>query len=100
MTKADKRRYHISLYKIAIHTSVNEYYKSCSDAKLAAEKAIKHEMIANNGTCYRIMCGSCQQFTCGYCYKLNDKWYLRVHTLGRYTDYELTEEEVNELYLQ
>ena len=100
MTKADKRRYRISQYMRASYKSVVYFYKSCSDAKLAAEKAIKHEMIDNNGTRYRVIGGSCQQFTCGYCYKLDDKWYLRVHTPGRYTDYELTEEEVNELYLQ
>lgn len=100
MTKADKRRYRISQYKRATHTSVNEYYKSCSDAKRSAEYRIKHEMVDNDGTRYRIMCGSCHQFTCGYCYKLDDKWYLRVHTVSGYTDYELTEGEVNELYLQ
>ena len=100
MTKADRRRQHISQYKRSIYTSVNEYYKSCSDAKRQAERRIKHDMIDNNGTCYRIMYGSWQQFTCGYCYKLDDKWYLRVHTISGYTDYELTEEEVNELYLQ
>ena len=100
MTKADRRRQRISQYKRSTHMSVNEYYKSCSDAKLAAEKAIKHEMVDNNGTHYRVMCGSCHQFTCGYCYKLDDKWYLRVHTVSGYTDYELTKGEVNELYLQ
>lgn len=99
MTNADKRRYRVSQYKRATHASVNEYYKSCSDAKRSAERRIKHEMIDNNGTRYRVMSGNCFQFTCGYCYKLDDKWYLRVRTVSGYTDYELTKEEVDELYL-
>ena len=100
MTKADKQRQRVSQYKRSNYMSVNEYYKSCSDAKRQAECRIKHEMIDNNGTRYRVMCGSCHQFTCGYCYPKDSKWYLRVHTLGRYTDYELTEGAVDELYLQ
>lgn len=100
MTKADRRRYHILKYTCSNYMSVNEYYKSCSAAKRQAECRIKHEMIDNNGTRYRVMCGSSYQFTCGYCYKLDDKWYLKVHTASRYTDYELTEGEVDELYLQ
>lgn len=99
MTKTDSRRQRISQYKRSTYKSVNEYYKSCSDAKRQAECRIKHEMIDNNGTRYRVMGGSCYQFTCGYCYKLDDKWYLRVHTVSGYTDYELTKGEVYELYL-
>lgn len=100
MDKADRRRQRISQYKSSTYMSVNEYYKSCSDAKRQAERRIKHEMVDNNGTRYRVMCGNCHQFTCGYCYKLDDKWYLRVHTVSGYTDYELAEGEVDELYLQ
>lgn len=99
MTKAEKRIYNVRRYSIASYTSVVYFYKSCSDAKLAAENVIKHEMIDNNGTRYRVICGNSYQFICGYCYPKDDKWYLRVHTIWRYTDYELTEEEVDELYL-
>lgn len=99
MNKADRRRQRISQYKRSTYMSVNEYYKSCSDAKRSAERRIKQAMIENNGTRYRVMGGSYFHFTCGYCYKLDDKWYLRVHTVSGYTDYELTKGEVYELYL-
>ena len=101
MTKAERRNRIYNCYKCAVHASVRSFYKSCSEAKLAAERIIKSRMIDDKGTRYRIVLGNCTQFTCAYCFFNSDtgKWYLRYITMYSVTDYELTMEEVNELHL-
>lgn len=101
MTKAERRNWIYNRYKCAVCTSLESFYASCSEAKLAAEGIIKSKMIDDKGTRYRIVSGGWMYFTCAYCFFNSDtgKWYLRYITKYSVTDYELTKEEVNELHL-
>lgn len=102
MTKAQKRNWIYARYKKAQCHMVTQYYKtSCSALKIAADNRARHEMEQVGGTRYRIVAGNCCDFTCAYCFKSPEtgKWYLRYITKYSNTDYELTEEEVRELYL-
>lgn len=101
MTKAERRNWIYNCYKCAVCTSLESFYKSCSEAKLAAERIIKSRMLDDKGTRYRIVSGDRMRFTCAYCFFNSDtgKWYLRYITIYSVTDYELTKEEVNELHL-
>lgn len=101
MTKAERRNWIYNRYKCAVCTSLESFYRSCSEAKLAAEGIIKSKMIDDKGTRYRIVSGGWMYFTCAYCFFNSDtgKWYLRYFTRYSVTDYELTTEEVNELHL-
>ena len=55
-------------YENARYYSLNECYKNPSKAKLNAEWAIKHEMIAVNGYDFRITGRNCMVFSCAYRY--------------------------------
>lgn len=102
MTKEQKRDWVYNRYKQSQYNSVKQYYKtSCSPLKIAAENNIISAMEQMGGKRYRIVSGRCQYFTCAYCFFNSDtgKWYLRYITKYSVTDYELTEEEVNELHL-
>lgn len=101
MTKAERRNWIYNRYKKAQCHLVTQYYKSCSPLKLAVDNRIRHEMEQVDGTRYRIVSGNCFHFTCAYCFQSlkTGKWYLKYITKYSETDYELTEEEVNELHL-
>ena len=101
MTKAERRNWIYNRYKCAVCMSLESFYKSCSEAKLTAERIIKSRMIDAKGTRYHIVSGNSMHFTCAYCFFNSDtgKWYLRYITKYTETDYELTKEEVNELHL-
>lgn len=102
MTKAERRDWVYNRYKNSSCTSVERFYASCSDTKLIAECTIKRGMTNDDGTRYRIVGGNCFHFQCAYCFQSikTGKWYLKYITKGTETDYELTEEEVNELHLR
>lgn len=101
MTKAERRNWIYNNYKCAVCTSLESFYKSCSEYKLATERIIKNRMLDDKGTRYRIVSGNNIRFSCAYCFFNSDtgKWYLRYFTIYSVTDYELTKEEVNELHL-
>lgn len=102
MTKEQKRNWIYNKYKQAQCHLVTQYYKtSCSPLKISADNWIRHEMEQLGGTRYHIVSGNCFQFTCAFCLKDRDtgKWVLKYVTKYSVTDYELTEEEANELHL-
>lgn len=100
MTKEQTRNWRVREYIRSSYTSVTYFYKTCSGAKISAEESIKREMCNKEGTRYRVLTGNCFHFTAGYSLKIDGKWHLRYHTAWGYTDYPLTEGEINELYLQ
>lgn len=102
MTKAQKRNWIYNKYKQSPYHMITQFYKSGSHSKIAADNRIRHAMEQVGGKRYRIVSGNSIYFTCAYCFFNSDtgKWYLRYITAYSETDYELTEEEVNELHLR
>lgn len=99
MTKEGRRNWVVDRYKRAQCHLVTQYYKSPSALKIAADNRIRHQMVEEHGTRYRIVGGNCDVFQCAYCVKKDDGWYLKYFTKIACTEYKLTDQEVKELYL-
>lgn len=58
--------HYLNLYNRSTHTSVKDFYKKASFEKRKAETLILMQMRDNNGTGYKVLCGSCFTFTAAY----------------------------------
>lgn len=102
MTKAQKRDWVYHKYKQSPYHMITQFYKSWSPSKIVIDNRIRRAMEQVGGKRYRIVGGNSFSFICAYCFFNFDtgKWYLRYITKSSETDYELTEEEVDELHLR
>lgn len=97
MTKAERRNCYIQKYINSECTSVEHYYKKCSDLKISIEQSIKRQMSNRNGKRYRVLGGSCYYFICAYVYPKNNTWLLVVETRSNSYKLELFPQELEEI---
>ena len=99
MTKKERRDYYVQRYINSEYRSVIEAYTEPSSTKKHIEASILAHMLARDGKRYRVVCFNCFYFTCAYVYPNNGTWILVVETSGKHLEYDLTDKEVNMLYL-
>lgn len=91
-------KFYVQRYLDADCTSVDNFYKHCSDTKRQAEQRIKDRMYHADGHAYGyyILGGSCMQFTAGYILHSNEdhRHYLIVETA--YNTYKIDVEGIFE----
>lgn len=91
------RDYYVQKYIHSECTSVEQYYKKCSDLKISIEQSIKKQMFNRNGKRYRILGGSYFLFICAYVYPKNNTWLLRIETRSSSYELELLPQELEEI---
>lgn len=88
LTKAQQGM--IWAYENAKYSTIEQAYKTCSEAKKQAFNRIWFEMKKNNGTDMRITGKSCMYFSCAYrYYDDNNNLRLRYHTYANVYDFIL-----------